>query len=237
MRILPFITFIFGAALGGAASYIATCNSYKKKMAEVDELYKEQLKKVKEECENKISTITPSTVEETEEPVKFVNPNDFDRNAVKINKTDYSKPVEQSSEIIFDPEAEAEMAIENFEKMNNIYAQAGVNRDEYPHLITDAEAASSMGYETVGINYYIQDGVCTYEDSDIPLDSIVDDECLTIDSLIGRENLRAFDVFINETTLYVKNEDTHQIFEICKIDGPSPMTLMHSGEDKTEIFY
>ena len=229
MKILPLITFFVGGAIGGAVAYILTCNRYKNEIKDINEFYNAEIDKVKESLDR--------LGEEEVADVKTVNNEEevhtFDRNSSKIGKVDYSaiKPTENAEEAtLFTTDEDIDKCIDNYEKMvENFKYDPMVNTDEYPRLITDAEMSASIGYNCVGIDYYIKDRLCFYEDQDIPIDDL-DLECLTVDNLIGEANLKAFDIF-DVNTIYVKNEETHQIFEINKVEGDSPVSRMHLEDE------
>lgn len=228
MKILPLITFFVGAAIGSAVSYVLTCNRYKNEIKDINEFYNKEIDKVKESIDKLGEDAKEVVTVNNEEEVRT-----FDRNSSKIGKVDYSaiKPAEKSEEVKpFATDEEIDKCIDNYEKMvENFKYDPQVNTEDYPRLITDAEYASSIGYECVGIDYYIKDRLCFYEDQDIPIDDL-DLECLTLDNLIGEANLKAFDIF-DVNTIYVKNEETHQIFEINKVDGDSPVSRIHLEDE------
>ena len=232
MKVVPFITFIVGALAGAAASYIFTCNKYKKEIDYLKDWYTDEIDKCKESLDKAFEQQDiPEDVQvvdtETEEPEIFSRP------VANTNVVDYSKI--RQNKIINDQPTPQPDKLSNLENFMDIYNDYVANfhlppevSADYPQLISDVEASGLVGYENVGINYYPKERLCFYEDNDEPILDI-DDECSTLDRLIGVLNLETFDK-IDVDVIYVRNDETEQLFEICKTLGDSPIAKFRDRE-------
>lgn len=231
MKIVPFITFIVGALAGAAASYVFTCNHYKKEINTLTEWYTDEIDKCKESLDKAFEQQDiPEDVQVVEDDSE---PEIFSRPVANTNVVDYSKI--RQTKIINDQTTPQPDKLSNLENFMDIYNNYVANfhlppevSADYPQLISDVEASGLVGYENVGINYYPKERLCFYEDNDEPILDI-DDECSTLDQLIGVLNLETFDK-IDVDVIYVRNDETEQLFEICKCIGDSPIAKFRGRE-------